>query len=103
MGFGDGHGRRFWEQGLVRAKVRRGGDATWAAWDTTLQSSDLQDSQLKASAWQDTYWLALLPGPQNRAEHFTTLPFPCLKSDGEGRAFIKLEMFVVKFWITLKM
>lgn len=103
MAFGDGHGRRFQEQGLVRAKGRCGGDTTWAAWDTTLQSSDLQDSQLRASAWQDTYWLALLPGPQNRAGHFTTLQYPCLKSDGEGRAFIKLEMFVVKFWITLKM
>lgn len=45
--------------GLVRAKVRRG-DTAWAAWDTTLQRSDLQDSQLRASAWQDTYWLALL-------------------------------------------
>lgn len=45
----------------MRAKVRRGGDTTQAAWDTMLQSSDLQDSQLRASAWQDTYWLALLP------------------------------------------
>lgn len=102
MGFGDGHGRRFREQGLVRAKVRHGGDTTQAAWDTMLQSSDLQDSA-QGLCLAGHILVGLASRPQNRAGHFTTLRSPCLKSDGEGRAFIKLEMFVVKFWITLKM